>query len=105
MLKDSDKEVIRTAALIAYQHHEKFNGQGYPLGLKAEDIDIRGRFCAIADVFDALGSDRVYKPAWEMDRIMELMKSERGQHFDPELVDIFFKELDKFVAIKDKFKD
>lgn len=105
MLKDSDKEVIRTAALIAYQHHEKFNGKGYPQGLKTDGIDIRGRFCAIADVFDALGSDRVYKKAWELDRILDLMKTERGEHFDPELIDIFFKHIDEFIAIKEKYKD
>jgi response regulator RpfG family c-di-GMP phosphodiesterase len=105
MLKNSTKEIIRTASIIAYHHHEKYNGKGYPNGLKGEEIHIYGRITAIADVFDALGTMRVYKPAWEMDEILEYFKSQRGEHFDPYLLDIFFENIDEFLAIRDSFKD
>ncbi len=103
MLKNSDRTLLKTAATIALEHHEKWDGSGYPHGKKGEDIHIYGRITAIADVFDALGSDRVYKKAWEMERILELFKSERGRHFDPTLVDIFFENLDEFLAIKESY--
>lgn len=105
LLKDSDKDVIRTAAIIAHQHHERFDGKGYPRQLKGKDIDLLGRFTAIADVFDALSSDRVYKKAWELDRVLDYLKSERGAHFDPELIDLFFDNLDAFLAVKNDYKD
>ncbi len=105
MLKNSTKEIIRTASIIAYHHHEKYNGKGYPNGLKGEEIHIYGRITAIADVFDALGTIRVYKPAWDLDKIIEYFKAQRGEHFDPYLVDLFFKYLDEFIAIRDSFKD
>ena len=100
MLKNSDRTLLKTAATIALEHHEKWDGSGYPHGKKGEAIHIYGRITAIADVFDALGSDRVYKKAWELDEILTFFKEERGRHFDPELVDIFFENLDEFLAIK-----
>ncbi len=105
MLKSSKRDLLKMAAIVAYEHHEKYDGSGYPRGLKGEDIHIYGRITAIADVFDALGSDRVYKKAWQDERIFELFKEERGKHFDPKLVDIFFEHLNEFLKIRNKFKD
>jgi len=105
MLKKSDRPIIKAAAIVAEQHHEKWDGSGYPNGLEEEEIHIYGRITAIADVFDALGSKRIYKDAWKLDKILELFKDERAKHFDPKLVDIFFDNLDKFLEIRDKYKD
>ena len=105
MLKKSDRPIIKAAAIVAIEHHEKFNGTGYPNSLQGEGIHIYGRITALADVFDALGSERVYKSAWELDKILELFKEESGKHFDPKLVSIFFENLDKFLKIRDKYKD
>lgn len=105
MLKHSDRELLQAAATVAYEHHEKWDGSGYPRGLKAKEIHIYGRITSIADVFDALGSDRCYKKAWELDKILQLFQDERGKHFDPELVDLFFDHLDKFLEIRDLYKD
>jgi len=104
MLKSSHRTILKTAAIIAHEHHEKYDGTGYPRGLQGEAIHIYGRITAIADVFDALGHDRVYKKAWENEKIFELFKKERGKHFDPKLVDIFFQNIDKFLEIKNSFK-
>lgn len=105
MLKHSNRSLLKMASTVAYEHHEKYNGTGYPRGLKGEEIHIYGRITALADVFDALGSARVYKPAWEDEKIFKLFKEERGEHFDPKLVDIFFEHLDEFLAIRDSMKD
>jgi len=104
MLSGSSREILSTAAIISKEHHEKWNGTGYPDQLAGEDIHIYGRITAIADVFDALGSDRCYKKAWPLEKILDLIKEEKGKHFDPKLVDIFFDNLDEFLAIRDKFK-
>ncbi|WP_219641442.1 DUF3369 domain-containing protein [Cohnella sp. CFH 77786] len=105
MLNHSNREIIKTAAIIAYQHHEKYNGTGYPNGLAGEDIHIYGRITAIADVFDALGSDRVYKTAWPLEDILEHFRQERGQHFDPKLVDLFFENLPAILKIREQHCD
>ncbi len=105
MLKNVDTAVLQSGAIISLQHHEKWDGNGYPQGLKGKDIHMYGRITAVADVFDALGSDRCYKKAWELDRILELFKAERGKHFDPELVDLFFEKLDEFLKARDSLKD
>ena len=105
MLKYSERSLLKCASIVAYEHHEKYNGKGYPNGTSGEDIHIYGRITAIADVFDALGSDRCYKKAWNDEKIFNLFKEERGEHFDPKLVDIFFEHLDQFLAVRDKFKD
>ncbi|MGE4455488.1 MAG: HD domain-containing phosphohydrolase [Arcobacteraceae bacterium] len=105
MLNGSDRKLLKTSATIAYEHHEKWDGSGYPRGLKGEEIHIYGRITAIADVFDALGSDRCYKKAWDLDRILNLFKEEKGRHFDPVLIDLFFENLDKFLAIRDTYTD
>ena len=75
------------------------NGSGYPKGKAGTDIHVFGRITALADVFDALGSDRCYKKAWDEDRIFQLFREERGKHFEPKLVDLFFQN------IKEKYKD
>jgi len=100
MLGLSDRELIKSAIIIAVQHHEKFDGTGYPKGLKGEDIHISARITALADVFDALGSDRSYRQAWEMAAILDLIRKERGAHFDPVLVDLFFENIDTILAIR-----
>ena len=105
MLKHSNRPLLKMAAIVAYEHHEKWDGSGYPRGLKGEDIHIYGRITALADVFDALGSDRVYKKAWDDERIFNLFKEERAKHFDPKLIDIFFEHLDEFLKIRDSLKD
>ncbi len=105
MLKHSDRALLKTAAIVAYEHHEKWDGSGYPRGLSGEDIHIYGRITALADVFDALGSDRVYKQAWDDEKIFNLFKEEKAKHFDPTLVDIFFEHLDEFLKIRDSLKD
>ncbi|MDN5105899.1 response regulator [Aliarcobacter butzleri] len=105
ILKNSKREILKAAAIVAMQHHEKWDGSGYPRGLKEEEIHIYGRITAVADVFDALGSHRCYKKAWENEKIFELFRNEKAKHFDPKLVDLFFDNIDKFVEIKNKYKD
>jgi len=105
MLKQSNRPLLKMAATVAYEHHEKWDGSGYPNGLKGEEISIYGRITAIADVFDALGSDRVYKSAWGDERIFKLFKEERGKHFDPKLVDIFFTHIEEFLEVRERFAD
>lgn len=105
MLKHSNRPLLKMAAVVANEHHEKWDGSGYPRGLSGENIHIYGRITALADVFDALGSHRVYKQAWDDERIFNLFKEERGKHFDPKLVDIFFEHLDEFLKIRETFKD
>jgi putative two-component system response regulator len=105
MLKHSQRPLLKMAATLAYEHHEKYNGKGYPRGIAGEDIHIYGRITALADVFDALGSDRCYKKAWEDEKIFTLFREERGQHFDPQLIDIFFEHLDEFLIVRERLKD
>ena len=105
MLKYSKRPLLLTAATVAYEHHEKYDGTGYPQGLKGEDIHIYGRITAIADVFDALGSDRVYKKAWEDKRIFDLFRSERAKHFDPDLIDLFFDNVEEIISVREAYRD
>ena len=105
ILKTSKRPILKAAAIVSYTHHEKWDGSGYPLGLRGDDIHIYGRITAIADVFDALGSDRCYKKAWPLDDILNYFKEQKGKHFDPYLVDIFMENLDSFLKIRDKYKD
>ncbi|MBD7906741.1 HD domain-containing phosphohydrolase [Sporosarcina gallistercoris] len=105
VFRKSERELLKTAAIIAYEHHERWEGGGYPRGLKEEEIHIFGRITAVADVFDALGSDRVYKKAWPLEEIVTYMSQQRGKQFDPALIDIFLEHLDEFVAIRDRYTD
>ncbi|MFZ6675214.1 HD domain-containing phosphohydrolase [Undibacterium sp. Xuan67W] len=90
ILGESSSTLLQTAAEIALTHHEKYDGSGYPKGLKGDDIPLFGRIVAVADVFDALTSARPYKPAWELDRACWLIRESSGSHFDPKCVDTFF---------------
>jgi PAS domain S-box-containing protein len=105
IFKDSSRPILKAASIVSYTHHEKWDGSGYPLGLKGDDIHIFGRVTAVADVFDALGSDRVYKKAWPLENILDFFKKESGKHFDPNLIKIFIDNLDEFLEIREKFKD
>ena len=105
ILKNSKREILKAAAIVAMTHHEKWDGNGYPRNLKGEDIHIYGRITAIADVFDALGSDRCYKKAWEDEAIFKFLEDEKGKHFDPKLIDLFFENIDKFKEIRNRYKD
>ncbi len=105
MLKTSDRPLLKTAAIVALEHHERWDGNGYPKGLKEENISIYGRITAIADVFDALGSDRCYKKAWNDDAIFQYFQEEKGKHFDPKLVELFFDNLEQFLEIREIYKD
>ncbi|MFP4331996.1 MAG: HD domain-containing phosphohydrolase [Campylobacterales bacterium] len=102
MLKGSNRELLKTASIIAHEHHERWDGKGYPRGLSGEDIHIYGRITAIVDVFDALGSDRCYKKAWPLDKVLSLLKEERGKQFDPQVVDVFFDNLDEILELNEK---
>lgn len=105
MLRKSHRPIMQMAAIIASQHHEKYDGSGYPSKLKGEAIHIAGRIAAVADVFDALGTKRVYKTAWELQEILLYMKKERNTHFDPQLIDILFDHVDDFIRIRTEFAD
>lgn len=105
ILRTSKREILQSAAIVSYTHHERWDGSGYPLGLKGENIHIFGRITAIADVFDALTSERVYKKAWPLEDVLKLFNEEKGKHFDPNLIDVFMNNLDEILEIKEKFKD
>lgn len=105
MLNHSNRRIIKAAAIIAQQHHERYDGRGYPNGLSGEQIHIYGRITALADVFDALGSDRVYKKAWPLEEILDYFRKERGGHFDPRLVDLFFEHLPEIMRIREQYAD
>lgn len=88
-------EYLRPALNIPYFHHEKWDGTGYPLGLKKEEIPLEARIFAIVDVYDALSYDRPYRKAWQKERVLEYLRSESGKHFDPAVVEIFIQEISK----------
>jgi PAS domain S-box-containing protein len=104
LFKDSKREILRAAADISYQHHEFYNGKGYPRGLKGEEISIFGRVVAIADVFDALYSKRPYKEPWKLEDILELLEREAGEQFDPNLIKLFIDNIDVFLKIWQKYE-
>jgi methanogenic corrinoid protein MtbC1 len=93
LLRGSSSSILDLAATIALSHHEKWDGTGYPRGIAAEAIPIEGRIVAIADVFDALTSDRVYRKAFPLEKAVAMMREQRGQHFDPVLLDAFLEVL------------
>lgn len=105
LLANSSSELIQLAETIALTHHEKWNGQGYPAGLKEEEIPLMGRIVAVCDVFDALTSERPYKKAWEVSRAVDVIRSDSGTHFDPRVVEAFFKVLPDILLIKGQFED
>jgi response regulator RpfG family c-di-GMP phosphodiesterase len=105
ILAGSDHEILQTGALIALDHHEKWDGTGYPAGKRGEAISLHGRVTAVADVFDALASHRCYKPAWPLERVIEHFREQRGRHFDPNLVDLLFAHIDAVIEIRDAYRD
>ncbi|WP_028316631.1 HD domain-containing phosphohydrolase [Desulfatibacillum aliphaticivorans] len=105
ILSGAQSGFIRMAEMIALTHHEKWDGSGYPQGLKGRQIPIAGQIAAIADVFDALTSERPYKRAFSGIEAIRIIQEGRGNHFSPEVTDAFFTTLDEILVIKDKFQD
>lgn len=103
ILENSTSPLLQLAHKLALEHHEKWDGTGYPYGLKAEEISIEGRIVTIADVFDALTSKRPYKKAWSVEEALDLLKDEAGKHFDPQLVDLFIGQIDSIIEIKNTY--
>lgn len=105
MLASSDKPILKAGAIIALEHHEKWDGTGYPYGKAGEDIHIYARIVAIADVYDALASKRCYKDIWPLGDIYTFVKSEKGRHFDPDIVDVLTRNLDYVQQIMVDYAD
>ena len=105
ILGTPDNDIILLAKEIAISHHEKWDGSGYPFGLKGKDIPLSGRIVAIADVFDALSNKRVYKPAFSLEKTFQIMSENKGSHFDPELLDAFIQIKDKVEKIHLNYMD
>lgn len=105
IIGEQNSEVLKYARIVAKEHHEKWNGKGYPLGKMGEDIHLFARIVAIADVFDALTSVRPYKKAWSVEKTLNLLREERGSHFDPLLITLFIENMDKVLIVMDKYKE
>ena len=105
ILNKSERTVFKAAAIIAHQHHEKWNGTGYPQKIKGEEIHIYGRIVGLVDVFDAIFSDRVYRKAMPLDKVLNIMREDTGHHFDPHLGKLFLDNLPKFLAITERYQD
>jgi putative two-component system response regulator len=94
ILAGSTSPLIQMAEVIARTHHERWDGTGYPSGLKGHEIPLVGRICAVCDVFDALLSERPYKKAWPLDDVVGELRGQRGTHFDPAVTDVFLSIVD-----------
>ncbi len=105
IIGEHESELLKMAHIVALTHHEKWNGQGYPNGLAGEEIPLVGRIVAIADVFDALTTERPYKDAWPVGKAVDLIKEEAGQHFDPALVHAFQQSWPEILAIKEQYAE
>jgi response regulator RpfG family c-di-GMP phosphodiesterase len=105
LLGDHPSMLVQMAASIALNHHEKWDGSGYPGGLKGESIPIEGRITSISDVFDALTTQRPYKKAWPIEEVISYIKQQSGIAFDPNLVDIFIDNSDHLMEIRQKYLD
>ncbi|PXF31576.1 hypothetical protein WH50_09075 [Pokkaliibacter plantistimulans] len=105
LLSQSQRPILHAAAIIAHEHHEKWDGSGYPVGKQGEDIHIFGRIVALADVFDALCSERCYKPAWSTADALAFIQEQSGKHFDPALVQVFMANIDDFLRIRAAYGD
>jgi len=100
ILGNSEAEILKIAAQIAFSHHEKWNGKGYPQGLSGNEIPIFGRIVGLADVFDALTSKRPYKDPFPVEVALDIIREDRGKHFDPDVVDVFLENIDEVLQIK-----
>lgn len=105
ILGNCDSSLLQMAASVAKYHHEKWDGSGYPFGLKETAIPIEARIVALTDVFDALTSERPYKKAWPVLEAVAFIKSQAGKHFDPALIPLLEQELDKILEIKARWAD
>src|SRR6185295_5157719 len=105
ILKGSASKYVRMGALIALGHHEKYDGTGYPNGLEGDHIPLAARVVAVADVYDALTSVRPYKRAWSADDAFEFLRGQRGQHFDPRLVDAFLRMRPDVLRVQEAHRD
>ena len=105
LLKGSERPILRAAAIIAYQHHEKYDGSGYPQGLRGTEIHLHARLVAVADVFDALTHARCYKPAWSIEASIANLQSLKGIHLDPALVDLLVDNLDQALEILQRYPE
>lgn len=105
ILANSSSPLLQLAHKLAIEHHEKWDGSGYPNGLKGEQISVEGRIVAIADVFDALTTKRPYKEAWGVEEALEHMQAQAGKHFDPHLINLFVNKLDAIIAIKNAYQE
>ncbi len=103
MLENADSEILQISEKIAMHHHEKWNGKGYPEGLAGDQIPKSAQIVAIADVFDALVHTRVYKSAWKVQKSLDFIQSQRGEHFSPEVVDAFFKGAEEILEVQKNF--
>jgi putative two-component system response regulator len=97
--------LLEMARVVALTHHEKWDGSGYPRGLRGEQIPLVGRIVAVADVFDALTTKRPYKEAWPVEKALELVRSERERHFDPAVADAFFGVLPEILGVREKYAE
>lgn len=98
-------QLLKMARQIAVGHHEKWDGSGYPQGLKGEEISIECRIAALCDVFDALTSERPYKKAWPAEKAAELIREEAGKHFDPKLAELFLDLVPVVVSLRNQYSD
>lgn len=105
ILSGSSSALMDMAAEVAQNHHEKWDGSGYPCALAGEDIPLTGRVVAVADVFDALTTERPYKKAWPIEKAVEFLKDQRGKHFDPRLVELFLEILPDILAIREQYSE
>ncbi len=105
ILKDSPSKYLHTGAIIALGHHEKYDGTGYPEGLRNEEIPLAARIVAVADVFDALVTERPYKHMWSVEEVRSYLKDQRGKHFDPLCLDAFLSRMDEVLSAHHALRD
>lgn len=105
IIGEDGSDLLQMAREVALHHHEKWDGSGYPEGLKGKDIPLSARIVALADVFDALTSERPYKKAWSIEQATDLLKEQSGQHFDPELVEAFFRSLPDILDVRERWQE
>ncbi len=105
IIGEHEYPLLRMARVVSLTHHERWDGKGYPAGLAGEEIPLEGRIAAIADVFDALTTERPYKKAWDVEKAVQLLQTESGKHFDPHLVEVFMENLDEILVIKEMYAE